>query len=327
MLGGSIGVESEPGVGSTFYFTAVFGRHAASLRDGLDQSDERLVDLPVLIVDDNATDRNILIQTLRGWKMKPCAVGGCVAAIQTLHAAQARGQPFRLAILDGMMPDIDGYSVARLVRQDLQLQDTVLVMLTSAADGRDVARCRDLGVAAHMTKPVDSAQLYDTIRLVLGMKAVRPDEETGADPPLPAGYRILLAEDNAVNCTVATRLLEKQGHTVVTAENGRQALERIDAETFDLVLMDVQMPGMDGLETTRRIRSNELLSGRHLPIIALTAHALTGDRERCRMSGMDGFVTKPIRAAQLLAAIARALGGRRLDEPVGVTRGRNDREE
>ena len=311
MMGGKIWVDSQPGVGSTFHFTAIFGQHENP--DSVTQvtRDPKLTNMPVLIVDDNATNRNILVQTLRGWKMKPHAVAGCVSAIQALHQAQRDGTPYRLAILDGMMPEIDGFGTAKLIQQDSQINDTVLVMLTSAANPGEPERCRQLGIAAHLNKPAAAEELHRTIQRVLGL--VKPKIATPpqcVDRTEETGLRILLAEDNLVNRKVASSLLEKQGHRVRSAENGEVALAALARETFDIILMDVQMPVLDGLEATQRIRESELVNGGHIPIIALTAHALAGDRQRCIDAGMDGYVTKPIRAAQLFSAIERVIGER-----------------
>ena len=308
LMGGKIGVESELGIGSTFYFTAVFGRHMDPESVLRVTRDPQLAGLRVLIVDDNATNRNIMVQTLRGWDMRPVATAGCVSAIQAMHEASNDGSPFGLVILDGMMPEIDGFSVAKLIKQDPMLRTTPLIMLTSAAGRGDAERCRALGIQGYLQKPAFAEDLHRVVCRVLGFAQ---DETADAKPEPVApseGYRILLAEDNRVNRKVAVRLLEKQGHRVTAAANGRIALERALRETFDLILMDVQMPEMDGLEATRQIREAERATARHTPIIALTAHALAGDRERCLTAGMDGYVTKPIRAAQLLTAIQRLVG-------------------
>ncbi len=310
MMGGEIRVESELGVGSTFWFTAVFGRHGDPESVLGVMRDPQLSGIRALIVDDNATNRNILAQTLRSWNMLPVAKAGCVSAIQAMHEAADEGKPFGLVIIDGMMPGIDGFSVAKLILQDATLRNTPLIMLTSAASRSDAERCRALGIQGYLQKPAFAEDLQRVVCRVLGHPRDEPVEAEPRPHDPGDGHRILLAEDNLVNRKVAVRLLEKQGHRVVAAENGRVALQRALSETFDVILMDVQMPQMDGLEATRRIREAERATGHRTPIVALTAHALTGDRERCLAAGMDAYVTKPIRAAQLLAAIQRIVGQR-----------------
>ncbi len=310
LMGGEIGVESELGIGSTFHFTAVFGRHTDPESVLRVTRDPQLAGLRTLIVDDNATNRNIMVQTLRSWNMRPQAAAGCVSAIQAMHELADVGKPFDLVIIDGMMPEIDGFSVAKLIKQDSTLRNTPLIMLTSAASRGDAERCRALGIQGYLQKPVFAEDLHRVVCRVLGLSRDRSAEERPRPVPAADVRRILLAEDNLVNRKVAVRLLEKQGHRVIAEENGRAALQRALSEAFDVILMDVQMPEMDGLEATRRIREAERATGQRTPIIALTAHALTGDRERCLAAGMDAYVTKPIRAAQLLTAIQRIVGHR-----------------
>jgi signal transduction histidine kinase/DNA-binding response OmpR family regulator len=318
MMGGRIWVESDAGRGSRFHFTATFlpPRETPAVRPLQSVS---LAGVPVLVVDDNNTNRRILQETLASWGTDVAVAESGRAALGALRQAHDSGRPFRLLITDAKMPEMDGFTLASEVRQDPKLADTIILMLTSAGQRGDGARCQDLGVSAYLTKPVGRPELRDTIAMVLGRKA-----EAAASGPvtrhrLPevrpvAGKRILLAEDNPINQAVARRLLQKNGYTVVIAENGREALLALDRENFDLVLMDVQMPEMDGFEATAAIREKERTTGRRLPIIAMTAHAMKGDEERCLRAGMDGYLSKPISAQTLCAILEEHLAAR----PVGA---------
>jgi len=319
MMGGRIWVESDLGRGSTFHFEIRLGLDA----DGdiptttIDAAAVRGV--RCLVVDDNATNRLVLVELLRSWEMDATAVGGGDEALSVLHAAARSGGPFAVAILDGQMPGMDGVTLAGRVRGDVDLQATALILLTSSDQPGDAARCREIGVAAYLTKPV--VVPWDLLRCIRGalagnggperIRAVAKERST----PEAAGLRILVADDNAVNCTVVKHLLEKLGHVVLAVADGQQVLDALERDRFDLVLMDLQMPEMDGLEATRAIRTAESDSGRHLPIIALTAHAMKGDRERCLAAGMDGYVSKPVHAAELLAAIEALVPQPRPAEP------------
>ncbi len=299
MMGGRLWVESEPGAGSTFHFTAAFdvaSEAPAPFGDAL------LSHLPVLIADDNEVNRRIFVEQLSRWQMDPVAVSGGQAALEALRGARA-ARPFRLLLLDATMPDMDGFAVCAAVRGDAALADTAVLILSSAAREGDAARARDLGAAAYLTKPVKPEGLVAAIRLALGEKAPAPDPSgPGPDAVTSKPLAVLLAEDNVVNQRVAAGLLERRGHRVVVAANGQEALEAMDREPFDLVLMDVQMPVMGGLEATRQIRERERATGGHIRIVAMTAHAMQGDRERCLAAGMDGYLTKPIDQAGLVAA-------------------------
>jgi PAS domain S-box-containing protein len=309
MMGGRIWVESEPGRGSTFHFTARFG-----LGDGPAGRRAALAPLSslqgtaALIVDDNATNRRILEEMLTGWGMRPRAVGSGREALAVLVEAAVAGDPYPLVLLDGHMPGMDGFTLAERMRQAPALAGTRVLMLTSAGQQEDVARCRRLGIGAYLMKPVKQSQLLETILAALGSAPPRGGEARAGTPPA-AGRRlhILLAEDNPVNQKLAVRLLEKRGHTVVVASSGRVALEALARERFDLVLMDVQMPEMDGFEATLAIRAREQDSGRRVPIIGLTAHAMKGDRERCLAAGMDDYISKPLQPQELFDALARLL--------------------
>jgi CheY-like chemotaxis protein len=273
----------------------------------------------VLVVDDNATNRRILAETLSGWGMKVDLAADGPAALELLSQAVRAGEPFRLVLTDFHMPDMDGFALTRRIRESPGLARSVVMMLTSSGQKSQVARCRQEGVAACLAKPVRRAELRTTLRnaLQLGSRviaesAASPFAMDSADQPTPSRpLRILLAEDNTVNQLVARKLLGRRGHIVTVAGNGREALEMFDAglsdePLFDLILMDVQMPEMDGFETTLALRTREARTGRRIPIIAMTAHAMKGDRERCLAAGMDGYVTKPIKPADLFAAIEAA---------------------
>ncbi|HLW64788.1 MAG TPA: PAS domain S-box protein, partial [Gemmataceae bacterium] len=310
LMGGRIWMESEPGHGSVFHFTLHLER-AASVPE-LESFDwPEVRDRPALIIDDNATNRRILEETLKHWQMAPALADSGAAGLRMLEEAKRAGRPFALVLLDVHMPAMDGFEVAERIQRHAELADTPIVMLTSGA-GRpgEAQRCRDLGIRAHLTKPVRQAELQRAIQVALGRRPIEPAPRAAA--PLAPGekkLRILLAEDNAINQKLALRLLEKQGHTVAIANDGKEALARLEKEGFDLILMDVQMPGMDGLEATNLIRQQEKSTGRRTPIIAMTAYAMKGDREACLDAGMDSYVTKPIRSEELYAAIREAIAG------------------
>src|SRR5208337_4987123 len=252
-------------------------------------------------------NRRILAEMLRRWGMRPELAASGGEALTMLQEADRSGAGFALLLVDAQMPDMDGFTLVERVRQQADLRKMTIMMLTSVGQRGDAARCRELGIAAYLIKPIGQSQLLDAILNVLGTRA------QAADAPRPnlvtrhslregqRKLRILLAEDNAVNQKLASRLLEKRGHTVVVAANGREALKALEKEEFDLVLMDVSMPEMDGLEAARAIRAAEQTTGAHLPIIAMTAHAMKGDRERCLAAGMDGYLAKPVQARELFA--------------------------
>jgi PAS domain S-box-containing protein len=314
MMGGRLWAESEPGRGSTFHFTARLGRQGRSGSSVLRQKVMALYGTPVLVVEDNATNRDILEEMLRSWGLSPTAVDGREAALAALGRAARSGKPFRLVLLDGTLPQEDGPALVEHVRR--QPGDAAVVLMLASADRmREADLYRRLGVTSHLTKPVNQSDLLETIQAVLG-------EGTGEDEGVPARgagaadevrllrpLRILLAEDNAVNQRVGRVTLEKQGHKVQVAKNGLEALAALDEGAFDLVLMDVQMPEMDGLATTAALRAREGVTGRRLPVIAVTAHAMKGDRERCLAAGMDGYVSKPLRPGELDRVIRELVPG------------------
>jgi signal transduction histidine kinase/CheY-like chemotaxis protein/HPt (histidine-containing phosphotransfer) domain-containing protein len=308
MMGGQVYVTSELGRGSTFGFTLPLGVSSQPAPRDVLRAEVELENLPVLVVDDNHTNRIALKGMLSNWRMKPVCVESGQQALGAMKEAHRNGHSFPLVILDVCMPEMDGFTVAQRIKDDPDLSAATVMMLSSAARRSDADRCRKLGVAQYLSKPVRQSALLDAIVTALGSPVrtcptpgVR--EVVGQTRPL----RVLVAEDNLVNQKLAVCVLEKWGHTVRVAQNGRQALQALDEETFDLVLMDVQMPKMDGYEATTAIRENEKRSGRHVPILAMTAHAMKGDRERCLQAGMDGYVSKPIGAQALAAAITEVL--------------------
>jgi signal transduction histidine kinase/HPt (histidine-containing phosphotransfer) domain-containing protein len=310
MMNGSIWVESEPGQGSTFQFTAQLGIQAdPAIRI---ETSERLSleGLSVLVVDDNQTNRLILQETLTAWRMALTVVDSGKTALAAMERAYEDGAPFALVLLDCHMPEMDGFSLADKIRHSSHLSGATIMMLTSGGRGSDVARCQELGIAAYLIKPIKQSELMDSILRALDLRETvveQPDEEIGTSSKGIRELRILLAEDNEINQLLALRLLERQGHAVTIVNNGEEALRAIAREHFDVVLMDVQMPKMGGFEATQAIRTQERKNGLRLPIIAMTANALKGDRERCLGAGMDGYVSKPVQAEKLYAEIERVI--------------------
>jgi PAS domain S-box-containing protein len=305
MMGGRMWVESEAGRGSEFHFTARVGTSEKTIEVGTIASAEILRGVKVLVADDNRTNRRILEGMLKRWEMNSTSVEEGETALAALSSALEERAPYKLILTDMHMPKMDGFGLIERIRQRPELSAAVIMMLTSAGHRGDAARCQELGVAAYLLKPIRQSELREAIARVLGA-----GEQKGAiplitryslgDAPEPmAVLRVLVAEDNAVNQRLVSRLLEKRGHRVTVTANGREAVEALANQTFDLVLMDVQMPEMDGFEATMAIREREKHNGAYIPIIALTAHAMKGDKDRCLAAGMDGYLAKPIRSQEL----------------------------
>ncbi len=306
MMGGKIEVESELGRGSTFRFAARFPLPRAT-----EIKPTPLVDLEglrVLIVDDNATTRRILREMLGAWRMAPQTAESGATALMLMEAAAREGEPFPLVILDAHMPEMDGFAVAERIKAQPSLTKATLMMLTPAGHQDDLARCREAGVGSYVTKPPRQSELLDAMMTVLGRTVSVPDPASPGSSGAAAGLRglkVLLAEDNPVNQKLAVGILSKRGHSVVLAQNGREAVDAVEREAFDLVLMDVHMPEMGGFEATGLIRRREQERGGHVPIVALTARAMAGDRDRCLQAGMDDYLTKPVKVRDLLGVIGR----------------------
>ncbi len=308
LMKGAIWIESpwisewrtEGGPGSAFHFTAQLEAGTRKVRV---IEPTVLEGLAVLVVDDNVTNRFILTETLSNWGMKPCCVSNGKDALAALAAAQKDATPFGLIVLDVQMPEMDGFMTAEAIRQNPENAATRIVMLTSSGTRGDGARCAKLDIQGYMLKPAKSSELFVAICAVMGTQPDSPASTTLVTRHFVREARkklkILVAEDNKVNQRLALRLLEKLGHSVELANNGREAVDMLDQGVFDVVLMDVQMPGLGGLEATVIVREQEKRTGVHIPIYALTARAMKGDRERCLAAGMDGYLSKPIQSQEL----------------------------
>lgn len=308
LMKGRIWVESEVGAGSTFHFTAAFKVPAGSVGVSRPEAPS-LAGLRVLVVDDNATNRRILQELLGSWGVQTGVVESGAAALAELKRAAAAGAPFRVVLLDLMMPHMDGFQLAEQILANPELGGSSMIMISSAARPGDSERCRRMGIVRYLTKPVVQSDLLDAIGEIVGARALTATagESSNEDRENRRSLRILLAEDGEVNQKVATGLLRMKGHSVVVAADGREAIAALDEQLFDLVLMDIHMPDVDGLEATKIIRRKEQPSGRRTPIIAMTASVMSGDRQRCLEAGMDGFLAKPINPRHLDEALGRIL--------------------
>ncbi|MBN1545744.1 MAG: response regulator, partial [Syntrophaceae bacterium] len=309
MMGGRIKLESTEGKGSVFHFSARFGLTREFREESLRLQSRPLQDLHVLVVDDNATNRRILDEMLTNWKMVATLAKNGSSALELIKKVKDQEKAYDLFIIDCAMPDMDGFKLAERIKENKECSKIPIIMLTSVGERGDAIRCREIGINAYLTKPAKQSELLDTI-----MSVTDSVERTTESSELITRHslretrnrlNILLAEDNEVNQKLAVRILEKRGHKVVVAGNGLEALSCLEKGQFDLVLMDVNMPEMDGFEATAVIREKEKTTGDHLPIVALTAHAMKGDRDKCLDAGMDDYVTKPIQPKELFEAIDR----------------------
>jgi PAS domain S-box-containing protein len=307
LMGGRMWLDSDPGDGSTFHFLAAFGvvadvPHAAmAIHPG---------EMPALVVDDNAVNRRVLSEQLARLGMKPAQADGGAAALRMMEAAVQSGAPYRMVLLDVHMPDLDGFGVAERIAGRPEFADATVIMLTSAGRHDDVERCRELSIAAYLNKPISPTHLREVISRLLGRDIAAPAGAKGPAQGALAPHlrrKVLLAEDNVVNQRVAVGLLSKRGHDVTVVGTGKEALERLDRDRFDVILMDVQMPEMGGLEATGIIRQREAGTGQHVWIVAMTAHTMQGDRDECLRAGMDTYIAKPVDPALLFAAVEQEL--------------------
>ena len=320
---GRLWVQSEIHCGSTFHFTVKFEVAEGEVGGQAPVRPAVMQGTRVLVVDDNAANRQILEEVLRSWAMVPVGVPGGEEALKALRDAQTAAPPYRLVPTDAQMPGMSGFGLAERIRDDPELGGTVVMMLTSGAQSDDVTHCEELEITAYLMKPIKQSELMEATLLALGaVLTAAADSAPRAQPrykPLRP-LQILLAEDSLVNQKLAVALLETHGHTVMVVDNGRAAVSAVESQAFDVVLMDVQMPEMDGLAATTAIRSRERVRGGHVPIIGMTAHALKGDRETCLEAGMDEYVAKPIRAELLFTAVDSVLPklapSRRLASPL-----------
>jgi signal transduction histidine kinase/DNA-binding response OmpR family regulator len=337
-MGGDLSLESEPGRGTTFTFDLLLPPVSSPAEPAAPVETTDLRGLRALVIDDNETSRSVLEEMMRSWGVDAVTAPGGAQGLQAVRSGRANGGPFDLVVVDSHMPEMDGFAVADAIRETENLDPLLIMLLTSTGMPDDAARCRDLGFAACLLKPLKRAELRQAVVAGLAPSPRRESRPATLSPPGGNGgqdeggsdarrARILLAEDNPVNQKLATVLLEQRGWEVVAVPSGARAVEAWENASFDLILMDVQMPDVDGFEATRRIRASEAARSQgnggerpaRAPIIAMTAHALKGDRERCLSAGMDDYVTKPIRRDELYAAVERQLDDSpKLPEPADL---------
>jgi CheY-like chemotaxis protein len=292
-MGGKIDLKSMPGEGTTITFDAYFDVSPGSQPAPPISSEEDLHGMPTLIIDDNATSRRILFALTRQWRMNSHTCDSGESGLAELSRAASEGSPYRLLLLDERMPGMNGIEVLGRIRRNPALESVVIMMLTSCDLVESAALCRQMGVETYLIKPINSSDLLGSIRLAIGLHIPASTVTPAGVSPSSRSLRILLAEDNPVNQRVAMTILGKMGHRITLATNGLEALEQWRQSDFDLILMDVQMPEMTGLQATMQIRREEAM-GAHVPILAMTASAMSEERDRCLAAGMDDFISKPV---------------------------------
>jgi two-component system sensor histidine kinase/response regulator len=312
MMGGKVWVESELGKGSTFHFTARLGVQPEKKRPVRESEQIDLHGSRVLVVDDNATNRIVLLEMIASWGVSYGEASDGKRALAEMEKAAKDGDPYHLVILDGQMPEMDGFEISKRIKENPTFADTRIILLTSMGRRGDAARCKDLGISAYLLKPIKQSELMAACMNVLGHSLLDATLGKGRlvtrhtvreEQRCRQSLKILVAEDNPVNQKLAVRALEKHGHSTVVVGNGQEAVERLEKDVFDVVLMDVQMPVMDGLKATAIIREREKSTGAHIPIVAITARAMKGDREGCLEAGFDRYISKPFKVAELLEAL------------------------
>jgi two-component system, sensor histidine kinase and response regulator len=304
LIEGRIWLQSAVGTGSTFYFTAWFNLHDLNEAETVSREAVDVKGLPILVVDDNPINLRVFSEILNHWGMLTTTASSGQAAIDAMIQMAESGGSYLMILLDAMMPIMDGFMVAKMIREDSRFNAVTIMMLSSADRPEDLDRCRELGINLYVCKPVKHSEFWNAIQMALGSSAsVRIDSLRSILPKPAKLLKILLAEDNIINQHMAVVLLEERGHHVQVAVNGQEVLSMLANSSYDLILMDVQMPVMDGFQATQAIRIQEQSSGQHMRIVAMTAHALKGDRERCLAAGMDDYISKPVQEEELLAVV------------------------